>query len=285
VSQESVTSKDGTPIAYWRSGEGPPLVLVHGTAADHGRWAPVLPAFEERFSVCAVDRRGRGGSGDSDYYAIEREFEDVAAVVDSVGEPTILLGHSYGALCALEAALLTRNVRKLVLYEPGIEVAGQKIYPQEVIERLEALLEAGDRDGVVATFMREVAGLPPETVEHMRSQPAWQALVAPAHTIPRELRAGKAYRLNPERFGDLWVPTLLLSGGESPAALRKAAEAVKETLSDSRIVVMAGQGHAAMDTRTDLFTTEVLRFVEGVFYEVRKKSSYPQQSSAPSRLI
>jgi pimeloyl-ACP methyl ester carboxylesterase len=76
------------------------------------------------------------------------------------------------------------------------------------------------------------------------------------------------------------VPTLLLSGGESPAALRKAAEAVKETLSDSRIVVMAGQGHAAMDTRTDLFTTEVLRFVEGVFYEVRKKSSYPQQSSS-----
>jgi pimeloyl-ACP methyl ester carboxylesterase len=150
-----------------------------------------------------------------------------------------------------------------VLYEPGIEVAGQVIYPQEVIERLEALLEAGDRDGVVATFMREVAGLPPETVEHMRSQPAWQALVSAAHTIPRELRAGKAYRLDPERFRDLGVPTLLLSGGESPAALRKAAEAVDTALPDSRIVVMAGQGHAAMDTGTDLFTTEVLRFVEG----------------------
>jgi pimeloyl-ACP methyl ester carboxylesterase len=263
VSQESIASKDGTPIAYWRSGQGSPLVLVHGTAADHGRWAPVLPAFEERFTACAVDRRGRGGSGDSDDYAIEREFEDVASVVDSVGEPTILLGHSYGALCALEAALLTTNVRKLVLYEPGIEVAGEQIYPQEVIERLEALLGAGDRDGVVATFMREVAGLPPETVEHMRSQPTWQALVSAAHTIPRELRAGKAYRLDPERLGDLGVPTLLLSGGESPAALRKAAEAVEETLSDSRIVVMAGQGHAAMDTGTDLFQTEVLRFVEG----------------------
>ncbi len=158
--------------------------------------------------------------------------------------------------------LLSRNVRKLVLYEPGIEVAGQKIYPQEVIERLEALLEAGDRDGVVATFMREVAGLPPETVEHMRSQPVWQALVSAAHTIPRELRAGKAYRFDPERFRDLEVPTLLLSGGDSPAALRKAAEAVDEALPDSRIVVMPGQGHAAMDTGTELFTTEVLRFVE-----------------------
>jgi len=263
VSQESVTSKDGTAIACWCNGGGPPLVLVHGTAADHNRWAPVLPVFEQHFTVCAVDRRGRGGSGDSEDYAIEREFEDVAAVVDSLGEPAILLGHSYGALCALEAALLTRNVRKLVLYDPGIEVAGEEIYPPEVIERLEALLEASDRDGVVATTMREVAGLPPETVEYMRSQPAWQARVAAAHTIPRELRAGKAYGFDPERFADLGVPTLVLSGGESPAALRKAGEAVEETLPDSRIVVMAGQGHAAMDTGTDLFTTEVLRFVEG----------------------
>ena len=227
--QETVTSEDGTRIAGWRSGEGPPLVLVHGTAADHGRWKPVLPAFEERFTVFAVDRRGRGGSGDSDGYAIDREFEDVAVVVDSLGESVTLLGHSYGALCALEAALLTGR----------------------------------DRNGVVATTMREVAGLPPEVVEHMRSQPVWQARVDAAHTIPRELRAVKAYRFDPERFRELEVPTLVLSGGESPAALRKAAQAVDETLPDSRIVVMAGQGHAAMDTGTELFTTEVLRFMEG----------------------
>jgi pimeloyl-ACP methyl ester carboxylesterase len=110
--------------------------------------------------------------------------------------------------------------------------------------------------------MREVAGLPPETVEYMRSQPVWQARVDAAHTIPRELRAVKAYRLDPERFEDLRVPTLLLSGGDSPAALRKAAEALDEMLPDSRLVVMPGHGHAAMDTGTDLFTTEVLRFVE-----------------------
>jgi pimeloyl-ACP methyl ester carboxylesterase len=263
VSPESVTSNDGTPIAYWLSGEGPPLVLIHGTAADHGRWSPVLPAFEQRFTVCAVDRRGRGGSGDSDAYAIEREFEDVAAVADFPAEPVVLVGHSYGALLALEAALITRNVRMLVLYDPGIEVAGEEIYPHEVIERLDALLEAGDRDGVVATTMREVAGLPPETVEYMRSLPVWQARVEAAHTIPRELRAVKAYRLDPERFEDVRVPTLALSGGDSPAALRKAGEAVEEALADSRLVVMEGQGHAAMDTGTDLFTTEVIGFVEG----------------------
>jgi pimeloyl-ACP methyl ester carboxylesterase len=263
MSQQSVTSSDGTYIACWHSGEGPPLVLVHGTAADHSRWAPVLPEFERHFAVYAIDRRGRGGSGDSDDYAIEREYDDVVAVVDSLGEPAILLGHSYGALVALEGALLTRNVRKLVLYDPGIEVAGEEIYAHQVIERLEELLDAGDRDGVVATTMREVAGLPPETVEYMRSQPAWQARVAAAHTIPRELRAVKAYGLDAERFGDLGLPTLVMSGGDSPAALRKAGEAVDEALPDSRLVVIAGQGHAAMDTGTDLFTTEVLRFVEG----------------------
>lgn len=263
VSQESVTSKDGTPIAYWRSGDGPPLVLVHGAPADHSRWTPVLPAFEQLFSVCAVDRRGRGGSGDSDDYTIEREFEDIAAVVDSIGKPANLLGHSFGALCALEAALLTRNVRKLVLYEPPMDVTGEQINPPGVVDRLEALLEAGDRDGVVATMLREVAGVPPEAVEYMRSVPAWQARVAAAHTIPRELRAQEAYRFDPERFGDLEVPTLLLIGGESPTTFEEAEKAVAEALLDSRIVVMPGQGHVAMDTATDLFTTEVLRFLEG----------------------
>ena len=104
----------------------------------------------------------------------------------SVGEPTILLGHSHGALCALEAALLTRNVRKLVLYEPPMDVTGEGIYPPGVVEQLEALLEVGDRDGGVATMMREVAGASPEVVEYMRSQPAWQARVKPIGSIPSD---------------------------------------------------------------------------------------------------
>jgi len=262
MSKETVTSKDGAPITYWRSGHGPPLVLVHGTTADHSRWAPVLPAFEKHFSVCAVDRRGRGGSGDSEDYALEREFEDVAAVVDSLGGQAFLMGHSYGALCALEASLLTRNVRKLVLYEPPIDVTDEKINPPGLIDRLEALLEAGEREGVVATMLHEAAGVPPEVVEYMRSLPAWGARVAAAHTIPRELRAQEAHRFEPERFENLEVPTLLLVGGESPSAFEKAAKALSEALPNSRIVVMAGQEHVAIDTATDLFTTEVLRFLE-----------------------
>jgi pimeloyl-ACP methyl ester carboxylesterase len=116
---------------------------VHGTTVDHSRWSPVLPAFEERFTVLAMDRRGRGESDDSDDYMFEREFEDVAAVVDWAGEPSYLLGHSHGAVCALEGALLTEGVAKLILYEPPL---GFVVAPQHVIEELEALLEAGKGD-------------------------------------------------------------------------------------------------------------------------------------------
>ncbi|HSK60547.1 MAG TPA: alpha/beta hydrolase [Actinomycetospora sp.] len=263
MTQERVTSRDGTPIASWRTGDGPLLVLVHGTVSDHSRWAPALPAFEARHTVHAIDRRGRGASGDAEDFAIEREFGDVAAVVDSLGEPVNLVGHSYGGLCALEAALLSRNVQALVLYDPAFEVAGAELHPPEVVDRLETSLQAGDREGVVETTAREVAGQPPEVVASMRSQPAWRARVAAAHTVPRELRAVKEYRFDPERFRDLAVPTLLLTGSESPPGYRLAVRAVDEALPDSRVVVMPGQGHGAVDTGTDLFTAEVLRFTGG----------------------
>jgi pimeloyl-ACP methyl ester carboxylesterase len=244
----TVTSKDGTPIAYWRSSEGPPLVLVHGTTADHSRWTPVLPALEQHFTVYAVDRRGRGGSGDSEDYSIERE-------------PAFLLGHSYGAVCALEAALLTRNVRKLVLYEPGMNVTGEQIYPPGFIDRLDALLEAGDRDGVISTMMRDLVRMPQEEVEYLRSLPAWHERVKAAHTVPRELHADEHYHFVAKRFKSLSTPTLVLEGSDTPAFLKAADKAVDETLPNSRIVVMPGQGQAAIDTGTDLFTTEVVRFL------------------------
>jgi len=261
LNTQKVTSKDGTPIASWRSGQGPPLVLIHGTSADHMRWRPVLPALEERFTVYAVDRRGRGESGDSDGYAIEREFEDIASVVDSIDEPVNLLGHSYGALCSLEAALLTSNIRKLVLYEPPIP-AGVEIFAPGIIDKLQALLDAGDRDGVVTTFMAEVAQVRPDDLKLLQSLPAWKARVAAAHTIPREERATRDYSFDAERFSRLKTPTLLLLGGDSPPFLKAGSEALQRVLPNCRIVVMPGQQHAAMDTGTELFVHEVLRFLQ-----------------------
>lgn len=258
---QKITSKDGTPIAYQRSGTGVPLVLLHGTGGAYSRWVPVLPALEQHFSVYTVDRRGRGESGDSDTYAIEREFEDVVAVVDSIGEPAHLLGHSFGGICALEAALLTRNLRKLILYEPPIPVAGVPIYPAGVIERLQALLDVGDHEGVLTTFMREVVRMPLHEFERFKSSSAWPARVAAAHTLPRELRVHERYRFQAERFKGLTTPTLLLVGGESPDFFKAAIATVKAALPTSRVVALPGQQHIAMDTAPELFVREVVAFL------------------------
>ena len=256
---ELAVSQDGTQIAAWRSGEGPPLVLVHGAAADHSRWAPVLPALEERFTVLVIDRRGRGQSGNADEYAIEREYEDLAAVIESAGDEVNMLGHSYGGICALEAALLTDKVGRLILYEPPM---GFLASPPDVVHRLQELLEEGKRDELVAFFMQKVAGLPADQVDLLRSLPAWKARLAVADTIPREERASREYSFDPDRFRTLEVPTLFLLGGHSPSAFEAAGKALREALPDCRVVIMPGQRHAAMDTGTELFTAEVLSFLE-----------------------
>lgn len=254
------TSKDGTRIACEVTGKGPSLVLVHGTTADHTRFAPILPALGEHFTVYACDRRGRGLSGDAAAYALEREFEDVAAVVDGLGGEVDLLGHSYGALCSLEGAALSRNLRRLVLYEPPIPI-GAPITPPGIVERLEALLEQGDHEGVVTTFVLEVPKVPPAGLEKMREKPAWKARVAAAATIPRELRADDDYRLAPERLRALRVPTLLLLGGDSPPFFREALEQVKLALPQAELVVLPGQQHVAIDTAPELFSQEVIAFL------------------------
>lgn len=142
----TIISRDGVRIAYQHSGAGRPLILVHGVAGTAARWAPVLPVLAPHARVYAIDRRGRGASGDARSYALEREVEDVVALVEAIGEPVDLLGHSYGGICALEAALHMPNLRSLILYEAPLPLPGVTIYPEGLIERLEALLAAGDRE-------------------------------------------------------------------------------------------------------------------------------------------
>lgn len=253
---EHVTSKDGTRIGFKKSGSGPPLVLVHGTTVEHTRWGPVLPELEPHFTVYAMDRRGRGLSGDREPYALEREYEDVAAVVDSIGGPVDLLGHSYGAVIALEATLLASNVRRLVLYEPSVPT-GSPLYPEGMRERLEAMLERGEREGALVTFFREVVGLSEAEVEMARGNPMW---LAAAHTVPREF-ADADYVLDPARFKHMTTPVLLLAGSESPPVLNAATEAVDNALPNSRIVVMEGQAHIANLVAPQLFSRLVREFL------------------------
>jgi pimeloyl-ACP methyl ester carboxylesterase len=260
---EKIRSKDGVLLALRRIGAGQPLVLVHGTGGSSARWTTILPALEANFSICAMDRRGRGESGDAPIYAIEREFEDVAVVVNSIGQASDLLGHSYGAICSLEAALFTPQLRRLVLYEPPIPVEGVPIYSPGIIEHLESLSAAGHHGKVLTTFLKEVVRMPPHELEIIQKSSAWQARVAVAHTLPREMRAHERYRFKPERFKNFNVPTLLLLGGDSPVFFKAAIDALKGALPKSRVVILAGQQHIAMETAPELFVREVLSFLKG----------------------
>jgi pimeloyl-ACP methyl ester carboxylesterase len=257
---EQTTSKDGTVIGFRRSGSGPPLLLVHGTTADHSRWAPISPRFEQHFTVYAMDRRGRGGSGDSPEYALIREAEDVAAVVEAIGEPVFILGHSYGGVCSLEASLLTDKVTRLILYEPPIPT-GLPQYPPGVPDRIQTLVNNSRLEAGLELFFREVVRMPEHEFEAYRRLPVWQVRIQLAPTIPREMAFDRTYRLDTAKFAGFQVPTMLLLGGDSPPLFQQAIELLDSTLPNSQVVILPGQQHIAMDTDPDLFEKEVLRFL------------------------
>ncbi|MFC7239032.1 alpha/beta fold hydrolase [Saliphagus sp. GCM10025317] len=202
----TVTSADGTTIAFERTGSGPPLGLVRGGACDHRFWelSGVRSAFADHYTVYAMDCRGVGESGDADEYALEREFKDVAAVVEAIDEPVTLLGHSSRALLWLEAALRTDDLLKLVLYEPPIVFGDHELYSDEVLVEMERLLKNGENEQMLALFLREIAQSTPEEIDAQRSAPDWQDLVDAGHVWPRSLSAVGEYefRRGPVRQRD-----------------------------------------------------------------------------------
>ena len=261
---ENVTSVDGTPIAFERTGSGPPLVVVHGMAGNHTRWElfDVRSRLAEHTTVYAMDRRGHGESGDAEEYALEREFEDVAAVADAIDEPVNLLGHSHGGLCVMEAALRTDNLRSLIVYEPAGPWEEGHLYSEEIYGELEALVDAGENERALMLFLREVVELPRLQIDELQAAPNWSARVDEAPTLPREYRAPTSYEFEPERFADMTTPTLLLVGSESPEWAKDATKELNNALPNSRISVLKGQGHLAMNTAPGLFIDEVLEFVQ-----------------------
>ena len=243
---QRVRSTDGTSIAFEVTGAGPTLVLVHGSVCDRTYWAPVVPALARQFTVVTVDRRGHGASGDAEGYTIEREFDDIASVVDSFASPVALLGHSYGAICTLEAALRTRNLRSLLLYEPPI---GTGDAPERFIVELEELVARGDREQAVTLFMGEMVGLPPDVLAELRGDAAaWQPMVDTVHTLPREIRSAAAFAFDADRYKTLGVPTVLLCGSESPPVLRIGVALVQEAVDGAHRIEMQGVDHEAVTT-------------------------------------
>ncbi len=211
---EYVISNDGTRIAYARSGEGPPLVLIHGTGIDHSYWDPVAPELGRHFTLYSVDRRGRGHSGDTAPYAIQREFEDVAAMVASIAGDVFLVGHSYGALCSLEAALLTTNIGKMILNEPPMYTTVEVTFPADAPAEILAYAGAGEWEKALV-LLYEAGGTSEAELHRLRSLPSWHARIQAAPTMLREILSVREYAFDPVRFKNLKTPVLLLVGARS----------------------------------------------------------------------
>jgi pimeloyl-ACP methyl ester carboxylesterase len=224
--------------------------------------------------VWAVDRRGRGLSGDAVDYDIEREADDLAAVLEAAGSGSVLLAHSYGATVALAAAdrlASSGNLDGLALYEPALQTPGHDIVDEPTFQQMQSMLADGERDGALTLFFQRVIGLPDAAIDAMRPTPVWAARLAAAHTITREGYAAGGFSLDASSVSALRCPVLVLRGTESPPWLRSAAAAVHGAIPDSRLVELDGQAHMAMDTAPEAFAREVNAF----FRECHARASLP----------
>lgn len=266
-----VASADGTRIAVFAAEPGPgtstghpALLLVHGTSADHRTWRVAAPLLASRRRVLAMDRRGRGDSGDAADWAIERELDDVAAVAEAVaadgGGPVDVVGHSLGGRIALAASRLTPAIRRIVAYEsaPGVERPSG-----DLLERLRARLDAGDLDGLLATFMTEAVGMPAADLAAFRADPIWALRAAAGPTIVRELEAAhRAPAIGIDDLAAVTVPVLQLTGSASAAWFRDGAAALDARLAQGRLEAIEGARHAAHHSHAAEFVARVEVFLD-----------------------
>ncbi len=261
------TSRDGTPIAVFADGEGPrrPLLLIHGTTSDHRTWRVVGPMLAAEGRVVAMDRRGRGASGDAVPYAAERELEDIAAVVQRVG-PIAVVGHSLGGRLALAASQRTHAIRAVVAYEsaplPGDAPEGFET--DRLLDELKGDLARADLDALLARFMTEAVGMPPDELAAFRANPIWPARASTAPTIVRELdAAAHDPAIGFEALTRATVPVLQLVGGDSIRSFRDGAAALDQRLADGRLQVIDGARHGAHHSHPEAFVAAVRAFVDG----------------------
>ncbi len=260
-----IRSPDGTPIAVFSSGGGPPLIVVHGASADHTTFRVVGPRLARWFTVHAIDRRGRGASGDTLPYSIEREYEDLAAVAEAVaaegGQPVPVFGHSYGGRCALGAALVSDRVGRVICYEGAPAPPGSIYEARELRDLLRARLAAGQLDGLLAAFMAQVVSMNETELTAYRADPIWPVRALAAGTIPRELDAEADPAGSLERLAAVRQPVLQLLGSASREIFRQATLALDARLADGRIIEIEGAKHAAHHTHPDIVVEAVRSFL------------------------
>lgn len=248
-------------IAFQKSGTGSPLVMVHGTNGSHAHWNLMLPTLSKHFTIYAMERRGRGQSGDAQDYCIEREFEDVAALANSVDGPVDVLGHSFGAACVLGAAKNIPHLRRMILYEPPMLQEQQSPQRSVLMDAMKRMLANGEREKVVITLLRDMLNVPQGMLDRIQSAPNWADQVAAAHTIPRELAESHRYAPNLAALEEITIPVMFVLGGSSPSFFKATTETLHAHLPMSQIVVLPGQQHSAMLTAPQLFASEIVKFL------------------------
>jgi pimeloyl-ACP methyl ester carboxylesterase len=247
-SHNAVISKDRTAIAFDRIGNGPPVILVDAALCYRGL-GPTRKLAEllaPHFTVITYDRRGRGQSGDKAPYAIEREVEDIAALLREIGGAAYLWGMSSGAVLALEAASRLGGIQKLAIYESPFIVDGSRPTTEEQWAQIGEAVGA-QRPGVAVTIFLKMVGVPRFFIALMRFSPAWPKLKALAHTLPydgtlvRDLQRGLP--LPPQRWASVTAPTLVMDGSQSPAWMRNANRALSIVLPHAQYHTLEGQTH------------------------------------------
>jgi len=251
---QTATSADGTEIAYLADGHGPPLVLVHGGSATHESFDSLLPHLAEEFTVVRPDRRGRGGSGDGEDYSIQREIEDLAAVLDEIDGDATVFGHSFGGFVSLAAAIDGVSIERLLLYEPAVLV-GEYREHGDLADRMQAALSEGDRRRSMKLFFKEAGGVPEP--EHLPTWPE-QINFHLTETVVRENYAIEEFVLPDSPTVD--VPTLLLTGERGPEQLKASVRALDDRVPNSEVVELDGLGHVAIETAPDVVADVVREF-------------------------
>jgi pimeloyl-ACP methyl ester carboxylesterase len=241
TTRHEVRSPDGTLIPVWISGEGRPLLVVHGAISNHEAFDLLRGELEKDVTFAAVDRRGTS-SDPNGRHELERDFEDVAAVADSLGGEIDLVGHSSGAVCSLGASLLVSNLRRLVLYEPPMTNTSGWLALSEKMDRWHA---EGNVDAVFAAFVGGGATLPAEAVNKLKATPLGADMFRWAHTLPREVHAMTRWSHDTARYSSVTAPTLYLKGSATPEDRQPYQAALKAVMPNFTMREIPGQGHLA----------------------------------------
>jgi pimeloyl-ACP methyl ester carboxylesterase len=257
--RNEIRSLDGTAIRWVAAGEGQPLVLVPGGLGDEHAFDPLVVHLTERLRCVTIGRRGKGFSDDGRTYSYEREYEDIASVLDAIGPPRLLLGHSSGAICALGAALVS-GVEKLILVEPPLPLDRPAIDPEHH-EAVHAGLKDGDAETAVLIALRHALKLEPQAIEAWRARADWPDVLRRGVAWLRELDEINRLPTDLERYRAIHAPTVLIYGTATQPRRRRVVEALAEAIPNAEVAAFDGYGHDVANSATLQVAAAVLSFL------------------------